>query len=56
MRGRTHSREFKLTIMWQLASGEKRPAQVCREHHLAPSLVARWRQDYDATAEARVAS
>ncbi len=44
MRGRTHSRELKLTIMRQLASGEKRPAQVCREHHLASSLVARWRQ------------
>jgi transposase len=55
MRGRTHSREFKLIIMRQLASGEKRPAQVCREHNLAPSLVARWRQDYDARGEAAFA-
>ncbi|TME03182.1 MAG: hypothetical protein E6I80_19555 [Chloroflexi bacterium] len=45
MRGRPHNRELKLTIVRQLASGEKRPAQVCREHHLAPSLVARWRQE-----------
>ena len=56
MRGRTHSREFKLTIMQQLASGEKRPAQVCREHNLAPSLVVCWRQDYDARGEAVFAS
>src|SRR5438270_12503623 len=55
MRGRTHSRELKLTIVRQLASGEKRPAQVCREHNLAPSLVARWRQDYDARGEAAFA-
>ena len=55
MRGRTHSREFKLSIVRQLASGEKRPAQVCREHNLAPSMVARWRQDYDARGEAAFA-
>ena len=52
MRGRHHSREFKLTIVRQLASGEKRPAQVCREHNLAPSMVARWRQEYETRGEA----
>jgi transposase len=52
MRGRSHSREFKLLIVRQLASGEKRPAQVCREHNLAASMVARWRQEYDARGEA----
>jgi putative transposase len=35
MSGRVHSREFKLTLVRQLASGEKRPAQLCREHNLA---------------------
>ncbi len=35
MSGRVHSRELKLTIVRQLASGEKRPAQICREHNLA---------------------
>jgi transposase len=45
MRGRSHSRECKLLIVRQLASGEKRPAQVCREHNLAASMVARWRQE-----------
>ncbi len=52
MRGRPHSREFKLSIVRQLASGEKRPAQVCREHTLAASMVARWRQEYDLRGEA----
>ena len=51
MRGRSHSREFKLMIVRQLANGEKRPAQVCREHNLAASMVARWRQEYDARGE-----
>ena len=55
MRGRPHSRELKLLIMRQLASGEKRPAQVCREHNLAASMVARWRQEYDARGEAAFA-
>ena len=55
MRGRTHSREFKLTIVRQLASGEKRPAQVCREHGLAASMVSRWRQEYEARGEAAFA-
>ncbi len=55
MRGRPHNRELKLTIVRQLASGEKRPAQVCREHNLAPSLVARWRQEYEIRGEAAFA-
>lgn len=55
MRGRTHSREFKLSIVRQLASGEKRPAQVCREHNLAASMVSHWRQEYETRGEAAFA-
>ena len=55
MRGRPHNRELKLTIVRQLASGEKRPAQVCLEHNLAPSLVARWRREYEIRGEAAFA-
>jgi len=54
MPGRIHSREFKLTIVRQVASGEKRPAQVCREHHLDESVLLRWRKEYDARGEAAV--
>ena len=47
MSGRVHSRELKMTIVRQLANGEKRPAQICREHNLASSVVSRWRNEYD---------
>jgi transposase len=51
MNGRVHTREFKLTIARQLASGERRPAQVCREHNLASSVVSRWRSEYEQRGE-----
>jgi transposase len=52
MPGRTHSREFKLAIARQVANGEQRPAQICREHHLDESVLLRWRKEYDARGEA----
>jgi transposase len=54
-RGRVHSREFKLSIVRQVASGEKRPAQVCREHDLGEGLLLRWRREYEARGEAAFA-
>ncbi len=51
MNGRVHTREFKLAIARQLASGEKRPAQICREHNLASSVVSRWRNEYEQRGE-----
>ncbi len=54
-RGRVHSREFKLCVVRQLAGGEKRPAQLCREHGLAESVLWRWRQEYAARGEAAFA-
>src|SRR5688572_7449814 len=50
--GRTHSREFKMMVVRQIVNGEKRPAQVCREHDLTESLVLRWRRAYAARGEA----
>src|SRR5215831_3457141 len=52
MPGRSHAREFKLSACRQIASGEKRPAQVCREHGLAESLLLRWRKEYRERGEA----
>jgi putative transposase len=52
MKGRIHSRELKLEVCRQIATGEKRPAQVCREHQLSASLLQRWRKEYDARGEA----
>lgn len=51
MRGRTFTREFKLAVVRQVASGLKRPAQVCREHHLADSVLACWRNEYAERGE-----
>jgi transposase len=51
MPGRTFRRAFKLTVVRQLARGEKRPAQICREHHLSPRMVSRWRQEYETPGE-----
>jgi transposase-like protein len=52
MPGRVHTREFKLQVVRQIASGEKRPAQVCREHQLANSVLARQRAEYAERGEA----
>ena len=54
-RGRVHSREFKLSVVRQVASGEKRPAQVCREHKIGEGLLLRWRREYEARGEAAFA-
>jgi transposase len=51
MNGRQHTREFKRQVCREIASGLKRPAQVCREHHLANSLLSRWRAEYAARGE-----
>jgi transposase-like protein len=48
---RTFEREFKLQIVRQLKSGEKRLAQVCREHNLCQTLVRRGREQYEQKGE-----
>ena len=55
MKGRIHSRELKLEVCRQIASGVKRPAQVCREHELSGSLLMRWRKEYERRGEAAFA-
>ena len=48
---RTFDRQFKLDLCRQLATGEKRISQVCREHNLCQTLVRRWRDQYDRLGE-----
>ena len=48
---RTFSREFKLQVARQLVTGEKRLAQLCREHDLCQSLVRHWREQYEVHGE-----
>lgn len=49
---RNHTREFKLECCQQVATGNKRPAQICREHSLSESVLLRWRREYEARGEA----
>ena len=51
MPGRNHSRQFKLECCRQVATGQRRPARLCREHSLAESVLLRWRKEYEARGE-----
>ena len=51
MTKRTFGREFKLQCVRQLATGEKRISQLCREHALSETLVRRWREQYEKDGE-----
>ena len=48
---RNHTREFKLQCCRQVATGHKRPAQLCREHNLSESVLLRWRKEYETRGE-----
>jgi transposase len=48
---RNYTREFKLECCRQVATAHKRPAQLCREHNLAQSVLLRWRKEYEARGE-----
>lgn len=48
---RVFAREFKLDLCRQVTSGQKRPAQVCREHQLTEGLLLRWRREYETRGE-----
>jgi transposase-like protein len=39
---RRHSKEFKLDLCARIDSGAISQAAACREHNLAPSMLARW--------------
>jgi transposase len=43
---RNHAPEFKLKLVEQLLGGEKRPAQLCREHSLSETSLLNWRRAY----------
>lgn len=49
---RTFAREFKLDLCRQVQSGQKRPAQLCREHQLTEGLLLRWRREFGLRGEA----
>jgi transposase-like protein len=43
---RSFSLEFKRQVVEELMSGESRPAQLCRRHDIAPSLLYHWKRQY----------
>lgn len=49
---RVFTREFKIDLCRQIASGQRRPAQLCREHQLAEGVLLRWRREFDRRGEA----
>jgi transposase len=51
MKKRVFSREFKLDVVRQLVSGQKRFAQLCREHDVCETLLRRWREQYERDGE-----
>ena len=42
---RKFSREFKISVIRELENG-KTYAQVCREHEIHPSMIAKWKREY----------
>lgn len=40
---RKYSAAFKFEVVRQLQSGERRLAQICREHDVDPTMVRGWR-------------
>lgn len=51
-RGRSFTREFKLNVVRQVESGERRPAQICREHQVSDGVLWRWRREVAERGEA----
>ncbi len=41
---RSFSPEFRLQCVLDVLSGQRRSAQVCREHNISASLLTRWRR------------
>ncbi len=49
---RTFARDFKIELCRQVQSGQKRPAQLCREHQISEALLLRWRREFEQRGEA----
>ncbi len=42
--------EFKAQVVLEIISGQKSAADICREHHLKPDLVSKWKAQFLAEA------
>jgi transposase-like protein len=43
-RKRDYTPEFKFQLVLKLLTGERRAAQLCREHQISETSLSRWRQ------------
>jgi transposase-like protein len=43
---RQFTAEFKARVVLEVLSGQKRAAEVCREHQIKPDLLSRWKSDF----------
>lgn len=43
---RVFTPDFKFQIVLELLTGEKRAAQLCREHRISETSLSRWRQQF----------
>ena len=43
---RVFTPEFKFRVVLELLTGEKRAAQLCREHQISETSLSRWRQAF----------
>ncbi|MBU4490947.1 MAG: transposase [Euryarchaeota archaeon] len=46
-----HSREFKISILRELESG-KNLAQLSRENNIHPTMISRWRTEFEENPDA----
>ena len=42
----TYGAEFKFNCVMELISGQKTMSQLCREHVIKDSVIARWREQF----------
>ena len=43
---RVFTPEFNFQVVLELVTGEKRAAQLCREHRISETSLTRWRQEF----------
>jgi transposase len=43
---REYTPQFKFQLVLKLLTGEKRAAQICREHQVSETSLSRWRQQF----------
>jgi transposase len=43
---RTFTADFKVEVVLELLSGIKTSAELCRQHQLAPIVLARWKSEF----------